>query len=181
MNILLGGLVYGWQWKHPCLWIIGFNWRCSWCWIGRGHWTYNLPWKYRYCGIDHQRHLYLLHKVCRSQGKTHQQHGLIWPGTYITAAYSPIHFKWNQYQSPVQLEKCTGYQSTSPFWIFFLDWSVHQSSPKCILILNFREMKCRNFQSVCSLLLHRNKALIGFNHKLFFKTIIFQNSSKVSE
>ena len=29
-------------------------------------------------------------------------------------------------------------------------------------------MKCRNFQSVCSLLLHRNKALIGFNHKLFF-------------
>ena len=100
---------------------------------------------------------------------------------YVRSAYSPIHFKWNQYQSPVQLEKCTGYQSTSPFWIFSLDWSVHQSSPKYILILNFREMKCRNFQRVCSLLLHRNKALIGFNHKLFFKTIIFQNSSKVRE
>ena len=93
----------------------------------------------------------------------------------LQPAYSPIHFKWNQYQYPVQLEKCTGYQSTSPFWIFFLDWSVHQSSPKYILILNFREMKCRNFQRVCSLLLHRNKALIGFNHKLFFNAIIFQN------
>ena len=63
---------------------------------------------------------------------------------------------------------------------FFLYWSVHQSTnPKSNLILNFREMKCRNFQKVCSLLLHRNEALIEFNHKLFFKTFIFHAEREI--
>ena len=63
--------------------------------------------------------------------------------------------------------------------VFVLDWSVHQSSPKYMSILNFREMNCRNFQRVCSLLLHRKKPWLDSIISWFLKLLSFRIQVKL--